>query len=252
MCAKRMDERQFLDKAADTYRTFTSPVSKWSIDSYIRIYKQNMDVNIPGGRALELGCSNGYSTDILSDLVKALDVVDGSKRMLEKLDAKLLQKKNIKFIYSLFEELNFENRYDYVFGSYVLEHVIDPLQVLRIAYQALKPGGKLFITVPNANALSRQMALEMNIIKDLYELTENDIAHGHRRVFDLSKLEVLIRKSPFKMIEIGGTFVKEFADFQLNQMIEKGIIGEEQLFGMQKLAERYPELSGSIYAVCQK
>lgn len=246
-----MDEREFLDKVAVTYKTFASPISRWSIDSYLRVYKEHIEVNAYS-RGGELGCSNGYSTEVLSELVGELDVVDGSKYMLERLGAGLLQKKNVNFIYSLFEELKFENRYDYIFCSYVLEHVLNPMQILDIAYQALKPGGKLFITVPNANALSRQMALEMNIIRDLYELTENDVAHGHRRVFDLSKLQDLIKGSPFNLIKTGGTFVKEFADFQLNQMIKQGIIDEEQLLGMQKLAERYPELSGSIYAVCQK
>lgn len=68
----------------------------------------------------------------------------------------------------------------------------------------------------------------------------------------MKKLQELIKQTPFKIKETGGTFVKEFADFQLNQMIEKQIIGEDQLKGMQKLAGRYPELSGSIYAICEK
>lgn len=162
------------------------------------------------------------------------------------------QKKNITFIYSLFEELKYQEEYDNVFCSYVLEHVKEPMEILEVAYRALKPGGRLFITVPNATALSRQMALDMNLINDLYELTENDMLHGHRRVFDLHSLRELLDQSPFIVCKSGGTFVKEFADFQLDQMIDQKIIGEEQMYGMQKLAERYPELSGSIYAVCEK
>lgn len=246
-----MKETEFLDKVFETYKTFTSPISKWSTDAYIRIYLKNIEL-LPGNIALEMGCSDGYSTSILSDLVERLDVVDGSKRMLEKLEDEVVKKENVTFIYSLFEDLVYENKYDNIFCSYVLEHVVDPFQILEIAYRALKPGGRLFITVPNGQALSRQMALDMGLLTDLYELTENDLAHGHRRVFDLPQLQNLIEKSSFKLLEKGGTFVKEFADFQLNKMIENEIIGKDQLYGMEKLAERYPGLSGSIYAICEK
>ena len=247
-----MNETEFLDKVAETYITFTSPISKWSTDAYMRVYAKNMILS-PGNRALELGCSDGYSTMLLSKLVEKLDVVDGSRRMLERLEESgFTGEKNTTFIYSLFEELKCNNEYHHIFCSYVLEHVADPFQILKMAYCALKPGGRLFITVPNGQSLSRQMALDMGLLSDLYELTENDLAHGHRRVFDLPKLRQLIEESPFKLLEMGGRFVKEFADFQLNQMIETGIIGKEQLYGMQKLAERYPELSGSIYAICEK
>lgn len=188
----------------------------------------------------------------MSEISETLDVVDGSKRMLERLNSEIVRKKNVTFIYSLFEELQYREVYDKVFCSYILEHVANPVEILTIIYRALKPGGRLFITVPNATALSRQMALDMKLIKDLYELTDNDQAHGHRRVFDLQKLQHALSQTPFKVKKAGGTYVKEFADFQLNRMIESGIIGEEQLYGMQKLAERYPELSGSIYAICEK
>lgn len=171
---------------------------------------------------------------------------------MERLDSEIAGKKNVTFIYSLFEELQYKEVYDKVFCSYVLEHVVNPMDILAMIYRALKPGGRLFITVPNATALSRQMALDMKLMEDLYELTDNDRAHGHRRVFDLQKLRHILNQTSFKIKKTGGTFVKEFADFQLNRMIESGIIGEKQLHGMQKLAERYPELSGSIYAICEK
>lgn len=246
-----INEKKFLDGVASTYKTAESEMSKWSIDSYLRIYQRFIDKN--SGKGLELGCSSGYSTMRLSEMLNRLDVVDGSKKMLDSLPDKIKNCSNVKFIYSLFEEFTCDEQYDYIFCSYVLEHVTNPAVILDIGYKALKPLGKLFITVPNAQALSRQMALEMGLIHDLYTLTENDIAHGHRRVFDMISLKNLLEGSLFSnILEVGGTFVKQFADFQFNQMIEKEIIGKMQLMGMQKIARKYPELSGSIYAVCQK
>lgn len=180
-----------------------------------------------------------------------LDVVDGSQCMLQKA-SKRVKNRNVNFKYGLFENIKEIEIYDYIFCSYVLEHVIDPDEILKICYRALKKGGKLCITVPNAKALSRQMAVNMGLLESVYQLTDNDIAHGHRRVFDLKLLTETIGKSRFELLTVGGTFVKQFADFQLNKMIQEGIIGEQQLKGMQKLAEIYPEISGSIYAILLK
>ena len=243
------DEKQFLEEKSYTYRNIHSKISEWSVQSYIKIYKKYLDKNCIKG--LELGCSNGYSTKCLSELITELDVVDGSKHMIENA-SKQIERKNVSFKYALFEELDLVEKYDCVFCSYVLEHVVDPKKILDICYKLLKQGGKMFITVPNANALSRQMALEMGILKNLYSLTENDKAHGHRRVFDLEKLYNLVNQSSFTLVDIGGTFVKQFADFQINQMIDLEIIGTDQLQGMQKLAEKYPDISGSIYAILEK
>lgn len=91
-----MDEREFLDKMAETYRTFTSPISRWGIDSYMRMYRENLKLQ-PGNRALELGGGDGYSTECLSELVDRLDVVDGSKRMLEKNGHGAIPKKECNF-----------------------------------------------------------------------------------------------------------------------------------------------------------
>lgn len=241
-----MDERDFLEQAADTYKTDGSAISKWSIDSYIRIYSRYIK---KPGYGLELGCSSGYSTERLSQLVRRLDVVDGSKKMLAK--CKQFDKK-VTFLYALFEELDIREKYDFIFCSYVLEHVMSPRQILEVCHSGLRPAGMLFITVPNATALSRQMALEMNLLSSLYELTENDLAHGHRRVFDRESLMKLVGQSGFRVIDTGGTFLKPFADFQMNQMIAQKIIGGGQLRAMQKMAQIYPELSGSIYAVLER
>lgn len=246
-----MEEKEFLDKVAETYKTANSPISKWNIDSYIRLYKKHMKKQSEG-HGLELGCSSGYSILCLSELVSGLDVVDGSRKMLDRLDESIKTKDNVNLIYSLFEELSGFNRYDYVFCSYVMEHVANPAAIMELSYNLLKEGGKMFITVPNARALSRQMALKMKLINSLYDLTENDIAHGHRRVYDLTSLELLVQDSKFHMEEIGGTFVKPYADFQINEMIKNNIIGYEQLKGMQLLAEDYPDISGSIYAIFSK
>ena len=58
--------------------------------------------------------------------------------------------RNLKFIQGDAHQLPFEDhRFDVVYCRYLLEHVTDPLQVLREMYRVLKPGGEAFVQENN-------------------------------------------------------------------------------------------------------
>lgn len=59
-----------------------------------------------------------------------------------------LQKSGVKVIFNNAERLPFINEFDIIFLSDILEHVLDPLNVLRNVRRALKPRGKAIIRVP--------------------------------------------------------------------------------------------------------
>ncbi|MNT67062.1 hypothetical protein D3C72_2051770 [compost metagenome] len=91
--------------------------------------------------------------------------------------------------------------------------------------------------VPNANALSRQLAQNMGMIKNLTDLTKNDLNHGHRRVYTYESLLNDINKANLKVAKISGVVFKILADFQLNELLHSGFLKEEHILGMQKLAQ---------------
>lgn len=241
-------EKTFLESKSDTYNINSAHVHKFAIESYMKIFSEYVSKDKD---ALELGCSDGYSTELIASIVRCLDVVDGSYKMISKAKENVSYD-NVQYDCRLFEDINIDKKYDYIFANYIFEHVNNPEEVVNIAYSLLKNGGYLFVTVPNAKALSRQMAVSMGLLKSLYELTENDKNHGHRRVYDLNTLSELFGKSEFCIKKIGGTFVKQFADFQLDQIIEKKIVDDDYLKAMQELGEKYPDISGSIYIILQK
>jgi len=242
-------EKEFLDNKADTYAN--GLVSKMAKDSYLLKYKPYIENK---ENVLEMGCSDGYSSIKISKMVKNLDVVDGSKKMIAQLEDSIKQNDihNITPIYSLFEDYTPSKRYDAICCSFVLEHVAEPVKILEIAHNLLKENGVLAVAVPNAGALSRRMAVSMGIMNNLYDLTENDLRHGHRRVYDINLLESDVKKAGFSIEKKGGVFLKQFADFQLELMIKHDIIGEAQITGMQKMGDEFPELSGSIYFILKK
>lgn len=244
------DEQAFLDKVYSTYTVDHSLQTKVMRELIVR----TISPFLSGGHGLEFGCSDGYMTSMLASSLDALDVVDGSKLFLEKAKENInaTDCKSVVFYESLFENFTSTTRYDYVFASYILEHVQDPVQILRVAHSLLKDGGLLFVVVPNANALSRQLAMHMGLYKDLKELTENDLKHGHRRVYDRVNLNRDIESAGFVNISQGGLMLKILADFQMDKLIAGDTLGAAQIDGLYKLGLEYPDLCGSLFSVCRK
>lgn len=211
----------YLDVLSESYDCF---------NDFFKINKElNARIMMPylnkkkGGVALELGCGIGESTAHLAPLFSSLTVCDGSDFFLRKAKDRLRAYKHIEFKQILFENINDEYLYDFIIANYILEHVDDTENILTVCYNALKQGGYLFITVPNAKALSRQLAVKMGLLDNIYSLTENDIKHGHKRVFDIDILKEKIAKTKFNIITHGGVYVKPLADFQLKQLVEAEI-----------------------------
>lgn len=205
----------------------------------------------PVMRGLQLGYAEGVDTALLAPLLAHLDIVEGSEAFLEAGREQGLP--NAAFHHALFERFLPEHAgadYDAVFAVYVLEHVADPVALLRAARAVLAPEGLLFVVTPNARALSRQLALHMGLVPALTALTPHDLEHGHRRVYDRVSLNRDLRAAGCRIVAQGGIMLKILADFQLDRLIEQGILGAEQLDGLYSLGFEYPDLCGSLFAVC--
>lgn len=239
-------ERAFLDRVYHTYTVDHSAQTMAMRKLIVRTFAPWLQ---PGGHGLELGCSDGFMTEMLSRRIGRLDVVDGSEQFLA--EARKRNLPNVEFRFALFEEFTATEKYDYVFASYILEHVLDPVAVMAMARTVLKPGGLLFIVVPNARALSRQLGLHMGLLQGLKDLTPNDHNHGHRRVYDRVDLNRDIAAAGFENVSQGGIMLKILADFQMDQLIDKGMLQEPQIDGLYKLGLEYPDLCGSLFSVCR-
>lgn len=239
-------EREFLDKV---YHTYTVDQSAQQMTMRTLIVRTFAPWLRRGGHGLELGCSDGFMTAMLAGLVGRLDVVDGSAKFLD--EARKRNLPNVEFKCALFEEFTTSDKYDYVFASYILEHVQDPVAVIKMAGSVLKPDGLLFIVVPNARGLSRQLALHMGLLKDLKELTVNDHNHGHRRTYDRVDLNRDVSGAGFETISQGGIMLKFLADFQMDKLIGDGMLQQPQIDGLYSLGLEYPDLASSLFSVCR-
>src|SRR5271157_291621 len=240
------DEKQFVESLVREY--ITSDHSSQTLlmrDLMIRTFKPY----IRGGVGLELGSEIGYMSERLAALVEHLDIVDGSEAFLDQVRKRNIP--NASYTCSLFEDFHPSQNYDAVFASHILEHLKDVQVVLGMVKNALKPEGTLFATVPNARAVSRQLARHMGLLDSLYSLTPNDLKGGHRRVYDRGSLDRDIETAGLEIIAEGGILFKPFADFQMDQLIDSGILGPQQCEGLFKLGREYPDLCADLYVIAR-
>lgn len=203
---------------------------------------------VRAGGTLELGCFRGDMTEQILSFVDDATVVEAASDLSAHVRSRFGDR--VKVITSTFEDARIDERFANIFLVHTLEHLDDPVGVLRRVRTWLTESGHLFIAVPNANALSRQIAVRMGLVKYNSAVTPSEAAHGHRRTYSLDLLLSHANDAGLKVIGSGGVLVKALANFQFDQAISSGIIDEAYLDGCDALARIYPEFSATVFAIC--
>ncbi|HMQ06880.1 MAG TPA: class I SAM-dependent methyltransferase [Saprospiraceae bacterium] len=110
---------------------------------------QNLDIQ-PGMHCLDAGCGNGSMTFEIAEMVKERGMVIGLDLdpVLIEENQKLAQsfgKTHIQFIQGNISDLSDHQLFDVIYSRFLLSHLKDPQETLRIMYTALKPGGMILI-----------------------------------------------------------------------------------------------------------
>lgn len=206
--------------------------------------------HMKGVSALELGCFMGGFTRMLRIAHPDVTVVDASEECLSHVRAIGRQ---IRCVHGTFEEVELEGKFDAVFAMHCLEHLDDPVRVLRrIADEWLYDDGMAFIAVPNAHAASRQLAVRMGLLNDVEDVMPAEADHGHKRTYTKDLLERHLREAGLKVVESGGSVFKALAGFQMDLAMDAGIISKDYLDACYSLGLEMPKLCSSLYAVCEK
>lgn len=202
------------------------------------------------GNVLELGCFEGAFTERLAVLFDEVVAVEGSAEAAYKAQGRLGDKATV--INDNFETVNLDRRFNNVILTHVLEHLDDPVSLLgRIRTEWLKPGGRLFLVCPNANAPSRQIAVKMKLISHNSAVTPAEHAHGHRRTYTLDTLERDAVAGGLQVRHRSGIFFKAFANFQWDRILQTDIVSPAYLDGCYDLGQVYPDLCASIFLLCE-
>ena len=203
------------------------------------------------GSLLELGSFKGDFTKRFLPYFDDVTCVEASDEALAQARQKLGDQ--VTYVNSLFETATLPKRYDNIVLTHVLEHLDDPILVLkRINDEWLAEGGRFFLVCPNANAPSRQIAVKMGLISHNAAVTPAEAAHGHRCTYSLDTLERDVVASGLKVVHRSGIFFKALANFQWDRLLQTDIISQDYLDGCYKLGQQYPDLCSSIFLMCER
>ena len=144
--------------------------------------------------------------------------------------SKYSEKQKISTIQKFFHDVNVKEcgKFDAIHTFDVLEHVNDPMSVLKKSYSLLKKGGIIIIEVPNDfNPL--QKIIQKSLKKKEYWVTDSSKSKkfDHINYFDFSSISKLVEKSGFKIILKESTFPLEFFILMGHDYIKNPKIGKK-------------------------
>lgn len=170
--------------------------------------KTILDVGTSGGNFMEVALSYGWQA-------KGLEPFPD--------DVKVCRDKGLDVMQGLAEELPYPDQsFDVVHTSHVFEHLEDPLQAAREAYRVLKPGGLLFIEVPNQ---LDNFGFHRDMLFRSVSQRKRDIASIHHLwFFGRSTLRELYKRADFTNIRIMNKHHKPFGGWRLPfSLISQGL-----------------------------
>lgn len=195
-----------------------------------------------GAQGLEMGPAEGQMTQFLVRDFERLTVVEGAYTLLKRIP----DYPNIVKIHSLFEDFEPEWKFSSIIMEHILEHVENPVDLIRRAKTWLEPGGRLLLGVPNGNSFHRLAAAKMGLLEHPCQLNSRDLAQGHRRVYTHETFRHDIETAGVRIVEMGGVFFKALS----NQQIQDNW-SEEMILGFYELGKDFPCHAADIFAVCE-
>ena len=212
-------------------------------------FQRVIDLITDSGASSILDC--GYGTGAIAKRLATLppsvsiDIIEGSDLLCGQ--AKERFGHRICVINSFFEFYEPSKKYDVILALHVLEHVDEPVNLLRKFHSWLNPGGVVVAAVPNANSIHRKLAVMLNLQPCLDHLSQRDIAVSHKRVYMPYQLEAEFKQAGFDISETSGYFLKIVPNSMMLNW------SPELISALTEISNQIPsELLANIFLVAKK
>ena len=211
--AEKERQEQYPWSRSKHHSEYNYYLAKYKVESCIE--------NSYGTSLLDMPCGDGLLTEMFAKKFERVVGVDASDVHLKEAEKRL---PNAEFHECLIEELDLNERFNSVFMLDILEHVIDPVGLLKKAATFMTDDGVLIVHVPNANAINRKIAVKMGTLNACDELSPFDInIAGHRRSYTLETLSNDIEAAGLKIRKTGGIFYKMVSTPQMDWILRNGL-----------------------------
>lgn len=188
------------------------PVSKYDVEVDIAAAPETSHakmVELIGSnkRVLDVGCSTGYLARVLNALGDTVSGVEYDAAAAKEAEPDLA-----KLVVGDLEALDLaaefgEGNFDIVVFGDVLEHLRDPMPVLRRARTLLAPGGSVVISVPNIAHGDVRLAL----LQGRFRYTKLGLLdETHTRFFTRENLDSFLRDAGFVAVDVRRTYAPLF------------------------------------------
>lgn len=179
----------------------------------------------------------------MAETYKNYTIIEGSQEMIKSLKETVCMPPNVSLVHSLFEDYNPNTLFDMIEAGFILEHVDDPLAVIRHYSRLLTPEGCMLVAVPNAQSLHRRLGHAAGQLKDIYSLSPHDLALGHKRYFDIVSLRNIIEQAGLQISACEGIYLKPFSLTQMQSLN----LSPDIVRALYTLGASYPELCNALF-----
>lgn len=202
-----MDKKAHYKQQLTYFEKEFSAISAYKLAAWQRSYiekikKYLLDKDLRGKTLIDIATGSGYVAVEMAKLGMHVIACDLSPQAIKNLKRyqKELSLRNLELIVCNAEKIPLkDNTVDYILANAILEHIPNEKEAIRGWKRILKPGGKMFITVPLKFRFIWPFLWLLNFI--------HDKRLGHLRRYDL---ETLINLFKLKTIKIfyTGHFIK--------------------------------------------
>lgn len=231
-----------LDEIAKVYSSFEQDNRLISNYGYL-VMKQFFGSS---NSCLEIGCGDGGMTHDLAAHFSRLVCIDAANAQIEKLNV-LLENKTISDNCDIItkttriEDFEPEEKFEVIILSFVLEHVDDPVAILKKVATWLTPDGCILVVVPNGMSIHRQLGQIMGLLREVTDLNKEDIRVGHQRTYVPETLKADIAAAKLQITHFEGVLFKPLTFKQMAEIMSAKLI--EACF---KLGKQFPECCSSM------
>ena len=177
-------------------------------------------------RVLDVGCGTGYGSKLLAARASSVLGLDQDTNAIS-YSREHSGAQNIRFVQGNAEELAFRDEFDVAVSFQVIEHVDDTDDFVRRIKEAVKTGGTILLTTPNARDKGTRPSDNPFHVNEMNHREFSELLTRHFTSFELlgigyaapSRLRSIVQRSPLYAL---GRYlkrrspIKKFADRALN------------------------------------
>ena len=164
---------------------------------------------------------------------------------------KIKRNTKIKIINNFFENITDElkdNLYDFIIVDGVLHEVEDSNNFLKSISNLSSHKTYIYINVPNANSLHRKLALEMQIIDNIFQKSDRNKIFEQKIIYSLDSLtkQILHNMPTANIINCESFFLKPFTHEQMMHLVKENIINQQVLNALFSITDKLDDLGSEI------